>query len=70
MLANTLLGVKVTQPEEEQFSVRTNELMVLLKLWADHLLKTTSQVLNQLTAEKVCLGGEKSYSDIKYREVI
>jgi hypothetical protein len=55
MLSCRLLGVKVTQPEEEQFSVRTNELKVLLKLWADHLLKTASQVLNQLTAEKVCL---------------
>jgi hypothetical protein len=59
MFACTLLGVQVAQPEEEQFSVSTNELKVLLYLWADHLLKTTSQVLNLLTAKKVHLGGEK-----------
>jgi hypothetical protein len=59
MLACVWVGVKVTQPEEEQFSVMTNELKVLLKLWADHLLKTSSQILNQLTAENVCLGGGK-----------
>jgi hypothetical protein len=59
MLACTLLGVQVSQPEEEQFSVSTNELKVLLKLQADHLLKTTSQILNLLTAKKVDLGGEK-----------
>ena len=59
MLVCTLLGFRVSQPEEEQFSVSTNELKVLLKLWADHLLKTTSQVLNLLTAKRVHLRGEK-----------
>jgi hypothetical protein len=59
MLACTLLPVRVSQPEEEQFSLSTNELKVLLKFWADHLLKTTPQVLNLLTAKKVHLGGEK-----------
>jgi hypothetical protein len=54
-----MLGVRVSQPEAEWFSVRTNELKLLLKLWTDHLLKATSQVLNLLTAKKVHLGGEK-----------
>jgi hypothetical protein len=66
MLACTLLGVQVTQPVYEVFSVRSNELQILLELWADHLPQTISQVLNMLTAkQKVHLGKEKKkYFDI------
>jgi hypothetical protein len=57
MLACTLQGMQVTQPEDELFSVRSNELKILLELWADHLQKTISQVPNMLTAkQKVHLG--------------